>query len=68
MGWGLDDRSRDKGGEIRRKQGNTIVGTLRKTYGAEFASDFRSDAKLETVLRETGCDSLSEYLRKRPKR
>jgi len=65
---GLDERDRDKDGEIRRKQGNTKVGTLRKAYGPDFAGDFRSDARLETVLDETGCDSLSEYLRKRPKR
>jgi len=65
---GLDKRYRDKDGEIRRKQGNTTVRTLRETYGNDFAGDFRSDARLETVLEETGCDSLSEYLKKRPHR
>jgi hypothetical protein len=27
------ERHRDKNGEISRKHGNTLVGTLRKTYG-----------------------------------
>ena len=30
---GLDDRCRDKDGEIRRKNGNTRVDTLREIYG-----------------------------------
>jgi hypothetical protein len=31
---GLDDRCRDRDGEIRQKRGDTLVGTLRKTYGS----------------------------------
>jgi hypothetical protein len=34
---GLDDRCRDGDGEIRQKRGDTLVRTLRKTYGEEFA-------------------------------
>ena len=34
---GLDDRMRDSDGEIRKKRGDTLVGTLRKTYGENFA-------------------------------
>jgi len=68
MSRGLDERSRDRDGEIRRKQGNTRVGTLRERYGTNFAAGFRSDAKLETVLEETQCESLSQYLRKHPRR
>jgi hypothetical protein len=30
---GLDSRHRDKNGEISKKHGNTLVGTLRKIYG-----------------------------------
>jgi hypothetical protein len=30
---GLDDRHRDKNGEISREHGNTLIGTLRKGYG-----------------------------------
>jgi hypothetical protein len=61
---GLDDRHRDTNGEIRRKNGNTRVDSLRDTYGDNFAKDFRGDMKLETLLDRTGADSLSEYLRK----
>ena len=30
----LDGRHRDKNGEISRKHGNTLISTLRQTYGA----------------------------------
>jgi len=59
---GLDGRHRDLDGQIDRKRGDTRVGTLRETYGPNFASDFRSDAKLSTVLERTGRRSLSELL------
>jgi hypothetical protein len=62
---GLDDRCRDADGEIRRKRSDTLVGTLREEYGDDFAEDFRSDAKLGTVLRETASTSLSDYLKRR---
>lgn len=62
---GLDDRCRDADGEIRRKRSDTLVGTLRREYGDTFADDFRSDAKLGTVLRETDSESLSDYLKHR---
>ena len=58
---GLDDRCRDKDGTIREKRGDTLVETLRETYGPDFASGFRSDAKLDTVRRRTG-RSLSELV------
>src|ERR1700733_1852209 len=47
---------------FRRKRFDTRVGTLRKQYGDDFASGFRSDAYLGTVLNEKGADSLSELL------
>jgi hypothetical protein len=61
MSKGLDDRSRDKDGTIHRKRSDTKVGTLRKTYGPEFAKEFRSDAQLGTVLKRTGAGSLDDY-------
>lgn len=64
---GLDDRCQDQNGEIRRKRSDTLVGTLRETYGPGFAPGVRSDAKLGTLLERTGSSSLSEYL-KRPKK
>jgi hypothetical protein len=63
---GLDSRCRDNDGEIRQKNGNTLVGTLRETYGDGFANGYRSDAKLSTVLNRENAPSLSQYL-KRPR-
>lgn len=60
---GLDDRCRDLNGEIRRKNGNTLVRTLRQTYGNDFAVGFRGDMKLETLLSRSGARSLSQYWR-----
>jgi hypothetical protein len=61
---GLDNRCRDKNGEIRHKNGATRVGTLRETYGENFAPGVRSDMKLDTLLDRTGASSLSQYLKK----
>jgi hypothetical protein len=60
---GLDDRCRDLDGEIRRKRGDTLVGTLRQTYGPEFAAGVRSDMRLDTLLDRTGAESLADLLR-----
>jgi hypothetical protein len=42
----IDDRHRDKTGEISRKHGNTLVSTLRKIYGPSFAAGEPDSAKL----------------------
>lgn len=62
---GLDDRCRDQNGEIRHKRSDTLVRTLRKEYGDDFAKGIRSDATLGTVLERTGAETLSEYLKKK---
>jgi hypothetical protein len=62
---GLDDRCRDRDGEIRHKRSDTQVGTLRQSYGDDFAKGYRSDAKLGTVLKEEKAATLSEYLKRR---
>ena len=62
---GLDDRCRDEDGTIRRKRGDTLIGTLREEYGEDFAPGCRSDMRLDTLLEETGASSLSDYLRHR---
>jgi hypothetical protein len=46
----IDDRHRDQNGEISRKHGNTLVGTLRKIDGPSFAAGEPDSAKLEDVL------------------
>ncbi len=59
---GLDGRHRDEDGRISEKHGNTLVGTLRETYGADFLPGVRKDAKLETIRERTG-KSLSELVK-----
>jgi hypothetical protein len=58
---GLDGRHRDKDGDIHRKMGNTRISTLRATYGDDFAEGWRSDKKLENLLRDSGAKSLTDF-------
>jgi hypothetical protein len=62
---GLDGRMRDQDGEIRKKRSDTLVGTLRREYGKSFAEGYRSDAKLGTVLKREGVETLDQLLKKR---
>jgi hypothetical protein len=62
---GLDDRTRDRDGEIRQKNGNTRVDTLRSTYGDSFATGVRGDMHLDTLLDRTGAKSLSDFLNRK---
>jgi hypothetical protein len=59
---GLDERCRDNDGEIRQKRGDTLVGTLRKTYGEDFAPGVRANARLDTLRERTG-ESLSQLVK-----
>ena len=52
-------------GEIHAKRDDTLVRTLRKTYGDDFLPGFRADATLGTVLERTGAESLTELVKKR---
>ncbi|CEJ88039.1 MULTISPECIES: hypothetical protein [Hyphomicrobiales] len=60
---GLDDRCRDQDGEIRQKRGDTLVGTLRKTYGPDFAPSVRSDMRLDMLRERMGGASLSQIVK-----
>jgi predicted transcriptional regulator len=60
---GLDDRHRDKDGEISRKHGNTLVSTLRQTYGKDFAPGISGNVRLSKVLRRLDEPSLSHLRR-----
>jgi hypothetical protein len=60
---GLDQRHRDKNGEIARKHGNTLIGTLRKIYGRGFAPGCGDHEKLSDVLRRINEHSLSLLVR-----
>ncbi len=64
---GLDDRCRDRDGSIRQKRGDTLVGTLRQSYGENFALGRRSDMRLDTLLQEENAHSLTELLERRRK-
>ena len=62
---GLGGRHRDVDGEIHRKRSDTLIGTLRKQYGDDFASDVRADMKLGNYLDRKGLDSLSDALKRK---
>lgn len=62
---GLDGRQRDADGQIRKKRSDTKVATLRKEYGDSFASGYRADTKLGTVLKKEGVETLDQLLKKR---
>lgn len=57
----LDGRARDGDGEIRRKRGDTLIGTLREEYPG-FAPGVRADMQLGTYLEREGYRSLSDAL------
>jgi hypothetical protein len=61
---GLDDRHRDKDGEISRKHGNTLVRTLRSIYGQSFASGFSDTDNLAHVLRTAPTHTSLSQLRR----
>ena len=63
-GKGLNGRHRDYTGEILNLRGDTLVGTLRQTYGESFLAGYRGDAKLSNVMRKEGASTLSELIRK----
>ena len=46
-----------------RKHGNTLIRTLRKTYGPSFAADCKDDEKLSDVLHKLDETSLSQLIR-----
>jgi hypothetical protein len=60
---GLDDRHRDTVGRIAQKHGNTLISTLRQTYGANFAEGEPGDAMLSDVLHRLDEPSLRQLLK-----
>lgn len=59
---GLDQRHRDKDGTIARKHGNTLIGTLRRTYGQNFAPGIGDTEKLSDVLHRLDEASLRQLI------
>jgi len=60
---GLDNRHRNKDGEISDKHGNTLIRTLRKVYGQSFAAGYPETEKLSEVLLQLNQTSLSQLRR-----
>lgn len=60
---GLGGRHRDKNGEISRKHGNTLISTLRKTYGDGFAPGIPGHSSLTDALHLLDEPSLSKLVR-----
>jgi hypothetical protein len=56
-------RYRDKNADISRKHGNTLMRTLRKTYGLGFAPGCADHAKLSDVLTKLDGPSLTQLIR-----
>jgi hypothetical protein len=59
----LDNRHRNRDGEISGKHGNTLIGTLRKVYGQSFAAGYPETEKLSEVLLRLNETSLSQLRR-----
>jgi hypothetical protein len=55
------NRSRNADGELRRKRGDTYVGTVERNYNRDF--NVRSDMHLDTLLKRKGVSSLNDLLR-----
>jgi hypothetical protein len=55
-------RHRDKNGQIGRKHGNTLIRTLRKTYGANFAKGCGDNETLSDVLHKLDESSLNKLI------
>lgn len=51
--------------EIHQKRGDTLVGTLRKIYGPDFAPGVRRDMRLDTLRKRAGNEPLSKLLKKK---
>ena len=57
-----------KGIRAFQKRGETLVSSLRKTHGGEFATGVRGDTKLESLLRDVAGDFRRESDERRPSR
>jgi hypothetical protein len=59
----LDNRHRNTDGAISGKHGNTLIRTLRKVYGQNFAAGYPETEKLHEVLPKLNETSLSQLRR-----
>jgi hypothetical protein len=59
----VDACYRDRDGEISRKHGHTLIGSLRTSYGGRFAKGRTDDEKLSDVLTKLDESSLFKLVR-----
>ena len=64
---GLDNRQRDKSGQIRHKRRDTLVKTLRSEYGEHFLAGYKPNATLGAVLKKERVATLHELLKVKKK-
>ena len=62
---GLDGRHRDANGEISRTHGDTLLSTLRKNYGHDFASGLPGKTERSKVLHKLDEPSLTKLVHDR---
>jgi hypothetical protein len=62
---GLDGRHRDADGEISKKQGNTLIMTLRAQYGKDFARGEAGNSRLRDVPERLDEPSLRKLIKQR---
>jgi hypothetical protein len=60
------NRTRDEDGQLRRKRGDTLVGTIEQEYDVDLG--VRSDMRLDTLRQRTGLDSIKDIVEKARKR
>ena len=60
---GLDNRHRNRDGEISHKHGDTLIRTLRKVYGQSFAAGYPDTEKLGEVILQLNATSVSQLRR-----
>jgi hypothetical protein len=57
--------AKDWNSTIQERNNATRIDSLRRIYGADFAHGYASNAKLTSVLNDSGVRSLGEYLKQR---
>ena len=60
---GVSALYRKKGGEISRQHGDTLIGTLRTSYGSRFARGCTDNEKLSDALAKLDEPSLCKLVR-----
>jgi hypothetical protein len=54
------ERARNEGGELRRKRGDTRVGTIEEMYDVDFG--VRADMHLDTLREKIGAEAIDKLV------